>query len=240
MRKWIKYTLISLFVVALSLVGATWWLYEATQQVPQFYQQALTAPVEVQRQASDALLAEASDLVSSARKQGEWDAVFAEQEINGWLAIDLKENHPTLLPKEIQEPRLTIHEDEICLAWRVNHPQYSGVMSVSLTPEILEPNIMLLRIRQAKAGAVPLPLGKIMEVVNKHASAAKLPVRWTQVDGDPAALVEMTADDSSKFIRQITEITLGNGELYVSGTTIPRTSNPPESIARHPRAPQGQ
>ena len=40
------------------------------------------------------------------RRMGGWEAHFTDQQVNGWLAVDVPKNHPDLLPPEISHPRV--------------------------------------------------------------------------------------------------------------------------------------
>ncbi len=49
---------------------------------------------------------------------GHWSAVFTDEQINGWLAADLPEKFPQLLPPEIQDPRVVFAPGQLQLACR--------------------------------------------------------------------------------------------------------------------------
>jgi len=222
MRKAVR--IFALGMVVLLLAGGVmgFLAWRAAQHVPEFYAQAIEIPAEKQEHASDELLAKASSLASQAQHAGRWEAAFTAEQINGWLAVDLPKNHPKLLPKEAQHPRVAITADELLLGWRLEHPQYTGVVSLSVTPSIAAPNVLLLRVRKARAGSIPLPLNSILEAVAKGANDAKLPVRWLQVDEDPVAEITLPEDTESKQIQRIDEVRLEEGKIFLGGTTEPR------------------
>src|SRR5688572_5076330 len=60
--------------VALAIVLAVslWGVYQASQQVPQFYEQALAAPPETQVAAGQALERQAASLNNQVRRPGRW------------------------------------------------------------------------------------------------------------------------------------------------------------------------
>src|SRR5688572_28758959 len=68
-------------------------VYRASQQVPDFYREAIIADSQRQAAASKEMLRTATALVNDAQQEGEWEAEFTEEQINGWLAVDLVENH---------------------------------------------------------------------------------------------------------------------------------------------------
>lgn len=197
-------------------------LYRASQHVPEFYEQALVQKPAIERQASDEMLANATRLVNAAKRQGDWECTFTEQQINGWLAVDLEENHPKLLPREVHDPRVSITKQRIQIGWQVEHEKFHGVVSLDVALSVSEPNVLALRVMSARAGAVPLPLAEVLEKISTGARDAGLPVRWVQEGGDPVALVTVEPEDDGKLERLLDRVELRDGEVYLAGTTRPR------------------
>ena len=195
--------------------------YQATQQVPEFYEQALVVEPERQRQASDALLVQASNLASTSHREGSWEVTFTENQINGWLAVDLKENHPKLLPREFRDPRIAIKQNQAQIGCRVDQNGFTTVCSLGLEVKLLEPNVLAVRVLAARAGVVPLPLDKILEKVSEGARKANLAIRWAQEGGDPVAVITIPPQGEGKLERRIETVELGDGEIRIAGSTVP-------------------
>ncbi|HEY1065216.1 MAG TPA: hypothetical protein VGE52_03875, partial [Pirellulales bacterium] len=119
--------LIGLLIACVLLVGGLYW---ASQQQPKFYQEALVVSPQKQREASDQLLAQAAALQSTARREGDWEAVFTAEQINGWLAVDLVENHPDVLPKEVRSPRVAFKPQEVLVGWTLAQSGLETVCSL--------------------------------------------------------------------------------------------------------------
>ena len=221
MRRKIQAALVGVgcLLLVLLMIGAAG--YQATQQVPEFYEQALVVEPERQRQASDALLVQASNLASTSHREGSWEVTFTEDQINGWLAVDLKENHPKLLPREFSDPRIAISETQAQIGCRVEQNGFQTVFSLGLEVKLLEPNVVALRVRAARAGMVPLPLDKILERVSDGARKANLPIRWAQESGDPVAVITIPPQGEDKLERRIETIELRAGEIHIAGSTVP-------------------
>src|SRR5687768_11397356 len=79
-------------IIALALTGFS--VYRAAQHVPRFYEEALAVDPVEQRQAGEELERLALDLHNEVQRAGDWEAVFSEDQINGWLAVDLEEKFP--------------------------------------------------------------------------------------------------------------------------------------------------
>ncbi|OHB67618.1 MAG: hypothetical protein A2V70_03470, partial [Planctomycetes bacterium RBG_13_63_9] len=164
-------------------------LYKGLKHEPQFYREALAVDPAAQKQTSDEMLRRATALRNDVQRGGPWHALFTAEQINGWLAVDLAENYPDALPETLSDPRVAIRPDRIMLACRLRQAYGSSVVSLTVEPYLPEPNLLALRIRQARAGALPAPLGKILDGISQAAAQAQLRVHWQQADGDPVVFL---------------------------------------------------
>src|SRR5687767_9258680 len=94
----------ALFVVMLALIvvgaAALFGIYRASQQVPQFYQQALTRSY-AEADYGERFERQALALHNQARRAGAWEVRFTEEEINAWLAAVLPQKFPQALASGI-------------------------------------------------------------------------------------------------------------------------------------------
>lgn len=214
---------ISLVVAALAIVavaGLLVWTYLATQQVPEFYRQATAADGPKEEQASDEMLQRATALVNDARREGRWEAVFSEAQINGWLAVDLEQNHGELLPAGVSDPRVHIAPDGAVLACRWQEGKVSTVLSLELGIYLADRGKLAMRIKAARAGDLPLPLDQVVQAVNRSAADLNAPVEWFEADGDPVAAVALpmpSGDEGAKVL--VDALELRDGQVYVAGRT---------------------
>lgn len=208
-------------VVGLLLIGLAGFVafYHGLHHVPAGYQRALETAPEVQARGSEEMVQKVTSLGSDLRRQGSWQALFTEAQINGWLAIDLSQNHPQTLPAEIREPRVVIEPEQVTVAFRFVQGRWDTVVSLAVEPYVPEPNVLALRFRKARAGSLPLPLSQILEQVPRIAQRLDLQVQWRQADGDPVALLRFPTPNRDKRQVQLESLRLGQGELYLSGTT---------------------
>jgi hypothetical protein len=220
-----------LVIAAIALV----WTDRAVHHVPSFYRQALKVDRKVQERSSTEFLQQAAALVSEAPKTGSWHAVFTQDQINGWMAVDLMKNHRGLLPEGVSDPQILITPTEVTLACLYEKGKISTVFSLQLEAFLAEPNVIALRIQRARAGAMPLPLDQILQGFSTAAQRAKLQLDWKQSDGDPVALVTLPSllcDD--ELLLRLETLELSEGELRLAGQTEPYnppvagTSNPPQ------------
>lgn len=214
------YAALAVLVLVFGFLG---WAYRATQQVPEFYVRQLELEA-FQKRAGDALEKQALQLNSQIRKSERWQARFTAEDINGWLAVDLPQKFPQALPSDVQSPRVAIGPEMIQLACKVESPRFSSVVSLGLQPYVTsEPNVIALRVKQLAAGSLPLPLSQYMEQITEQCAKSGLPLRWTEEEGDPVALVTLPLEPKDFQDRQVRleQIELAQGEIILSGTSEP-------------------
>lgn len=116
-------------------------------------------------------------------------------------------------------PQVAIREGGALLACR--YESYKVTTTLSLGIQIWltdEPNVVAIRFREAQAGLIQVPLDHVAHYAIQHAQHYKLPLRWVEIGGSPAALMNIpTEDDGSADRIWIESLELREGELYVAG-----------------------
>ena len=195
-------------------------MYKGAQQVPEEYRHAVQIEQDVLREANDEMLQQATALASDVAKEGSWQALFTDRQINGWLAVDLPENHSLILPESMSDPRVAISPEGVKLYCRFHHKSIDSVVTLTVEPYMAEPNVLAFRIHRIRAGIIPVPLDKVLSAISKAALKAEMPLRWRQAEGDPVALltIPQPRDENDKIV-EIESLRLGEGEIYLSGKT---------------------
>ena len=227
----------ALFVVAgvLLLViftGAIFGIHWACQQPPAFYCDALAQDHSTAHQASDALLREAAALVSDLHKSGRWQALFTAEQINGWLAYDMLQNHPHLFPPAICDLRVAIQQDRAQIAFRWTKPAWSAIVFLETQIFLREENVVAMRICKARAGLLPLPLNGLLHDLIAAAEEIGLRVEQEQIDGDPVLLISVAGFQPEDKPLSLESLELTNGEIFVAGRSQRDTPGGP--LARRP------
>jgi hypothetical protein len=202
-------------------------LYRATQQTPEFYQQALAATPEVQAEAGDELERRILDLRNELRNEGRFDVQFTHEQINGWLAADLPEKFPTLLPRGVSEPRIAFEPSLTRLACRYEDSRISAVVSLDADVYLTEdPNVVAVRLRQVRAGSLPIPLSQFLDQISERATAGGLPLQWSELEGDPLALVTIPpiVDERANTLLHLEAIEVLDGKVRFVGRTEPMST----------------
>ncbi|MFZ5832545.1 MAG: hypothetical protein ACOY3P_20855 [Planctomycetota bacterium] len=224
---------ILLAIVAVGALAAVL-LWRGAAHVPAAYREALATSPETLAKHSDKMLQHSAELASDIQKKGQWEAAFTAEEINGWLAVDLPRNHPGLLPAEITDPRISIQPDAVVFYCRADRGGVSGVLSLEVEPQIVEPNVLGLRFRRLRAGSLPLPRRELVDRIADASAKADLPLQWKQLGGDPVAMLTLrprAADPPSDNASEkrpaepaevvIDAVQLADGEIIIQGHTEP-------------------
>jgi hypothetical protein len=207
-------------------------VYRSLKQVPNYYEQAMRLEPSRQAEAGDELEKRVLQLHNEVVRRGKWEALFTDEVINGWLAVDLPEKFPGALPEGITDPRVAIERERLLIACRHMSEQLEVVVNLELSIHLTdEPNVVAVRICKARAGVVPLPLKEYLDLITKAARRAGIQLRWQQVEGDPVALVTIPRnhEDYQATEIRIETVVLRDGELYLSGTTDTEQPTPTKS-----------
>jgi cytochrome c-type biogenesis protein CcmE len=209
-------------VLAIMSGVSLWSVYQASQQVPEFYVQALAAPRETQAAAGQELEKQALSLNSQVRRSGQWEARFTQDQINGWLAVDLPTKFPGSLPRGVSEPRVAVAQGQIQLAVKWQQGSTSAVLSASGEVYLTEePNQVAVRILSVRAGVLPVPLARFLDEIANRAASSGLPLEWTEIEGDPVALITLPLEREEFRGKQllVEELRLEEDAIVVAGKT---------------------
>jgi len=217
MRRFLLFAVAPLLLVA---AGGAYWLYSASQDVPEFYSEALYIPPEKADVAGDEFSQSAVALAGNVREEGDWTAYFTDEQINGWLATDLPEKHPKLLPPEFTDPRVRILEDQAQVGIRCKLGGVSTVAWIDVSVSMTEAYEAAVRFRRVRAGSLPLPQTEVLDAVSQVAADLGLTLRWTTIEGDPTAIMALPPLDERGLSYELTRLKLAPGKLYIAGRTL--------------------
>jgi hypothetical protein len=219
MRKRTRFALFAIAVLGL-LAATIYATYHASQHVPEFYAAALSVPVDAQEKQSDVMLKQVTTLHNELQAKGRWQQVFKAATINGWLAVDLPRNHPTLLPAGMHDPRVQISPQGITLACQVDRGGLHGVVSLQVSAFVESNNVVGLQVKKARLGAIPWSFRTVLDTITTAAQRSNVDIRWRQSDSDPVALLNVASvQGDRKQVIHIDTIRLEEGALVVAGTT---------------------
>jgi hypothetical protein len=183
-----------------------------------------------QEQAGDELEQNVLELRNDARSPGRWEAVFTDEQINGWLAVQLPEKFPGTLPPGVESPRVAIRDGQVNIAARYQDKLVSSVVSINLDVRLTEEaNTLAVTIKRIRAGTLPVPVKHYLDRISRTAERGEIPLRWSQSEGDPVALVTIPSRHDDYVHREIfvETIEFREGEVYLAGRTddVPAASS---------------
>ena len=218
MRKAVPILVMASAALAVVITFACIGIYQITHAAPQFYQDLLAQDVETQKQASDEFVQQTLTLVSDIQQQGHWQTAFTDEQINGWLAVDVPQNLPDAIPPEISNPRVRIRPGEATIACQLKTDKIDAVVSLTVNVFVSAPNEVATRFRRATIGSLPVPMGNVIEPIGQAAAQLDLRMTWRQQEGDPVAVI-LLDEDASEERRGLAldAIELGDGELLIAG-----------------------
>jgi uncharacterized protein YpmS len=196
-------------------------VYVALGRVRPFYTEALAIDPQVLETGSRELESRATVLYSEARQPGEWRAKFTAEQINGWLALQLAEVFAGALPNDVSEPRVAIEDDQLTIGCRAKRGGVETVVTADATVMLTEEGDVAVRLQSVHAGSLPLPVMQVADDVSRACQSLSLPVRWTQVDGQPVAIVDVSHALAGKKSQTVLDaVELRDGAIYIAGHTV--------------------
>src|SRR5262249_23199523 len=148
---------VGIFALALSSLGAG--LYVLARHVPHRYANATLPEGPDLNEQSDLCVQKVFDLHNAIKNERPFQAKFTDAQINSYLnsGLDNMGLRDKVLPEAVTEPRVTIEEDRVRIAFRYGSGFWSTVVSLDLriwVPE-LQPNVVVVQLLGLQAGALP-------------------------------------------------------------------------------------
>ncbi|MFK7768003.1 MAG: hypothetical protein AB8B55_12340 [Mariniblastus sp.] len=209
-----------LFFVLLASAGA-YWVYQSAQTIPEFYQAALSLDEEVADVEGDEFEKRVLNLQNDARSKSEWQAIFTEAQVNGWIASDMPEKFPDSLPQIVEDPRVVMLPQNLKLAMRVKSGRFEGILIASTDVFCTEDGRIGVRIKTVSVGVLPIPIAQFADRIADAIRSAGVDVEWTETEGDPVALLKLPKDffEFEGVHARPTGIEIEEGKVILSGET---------------------
>ena len=214
-KRWVQVLLLLLVLLA----GGIAWVIYAVRQVRPFYTAALAIPQPKLKQGSREFLNRASRFKNDVVKPGEWQLLLTDEQINGWFAVDLANNHPDALPAEIQNPRVKIDPQQISFGVMIEREPFPVAASIDVTLKITGPRELMLRIITARAGNLPWPVDSIIAQIRSSMKDQGWTIRETTVGNDPVLLLSPPPPAEGKGDLILETLELREGEIFLRGRT---------------------
>lgn len=164
--RWRRRLMVMLLVLLVVVAGGLYSTYQATQQAPEFYTVVAAKPLAPSnappvRVVADQQIEEAE---TAARVKSNWRFEFTQDQVNEFLANELPEQAPNLLPKSIKDPRIKIEPGKALLGCQYDSERFKAVLWVETEAAVAEDGKSIKLIpKSAGAGMLPMPLARLFE-----------------------------------------------------------------------------
>ncbi len=222
LRRGLLKSLLAVLLVTAILISCAYYL---SQREPEFYQIALRQSPEVAKQKGAELESAMWAIYNAVLEQDQWGGEVTQEQINGWLATELPEKFPELLPEDvIAKPRVSIGRGEISIAGRAKYYGISGIVVGKLDLfKTDQKNTFALRFRSIYAGIIPIPIKSFADQITKGLNQKGYQTRWTELEGDPLLTVVTPEEDlliHGLYRVNIETIDIEKRRIIFSGTTV--------------------
>ena len=211
-----------IFLVALLLGLGLFLVYRAAKHVPEFYRQAIVSSPEQQHQFSEEFKKQLADLQSEVEKNQRFETILSEDQINGWLATTVAQQHAHRLPKGMREPRVAIQDGEVRVGCHFRRGKLDSVVWLIADLDLTEENNTLeIRLRGLKAGLIPFSIERFQEQVTVSLRRAKLKFHWVAGAEELTARIQLPERFEGLAGKAVhfEKIELQAGRLLFSGRT---------------------
>ena len=224
-RHWFR-TLLGWLVLVLAIAIATLaYAYHCFQKEPEFYQVALRQTPEFARAKGAELETTVMEIYNAVLEQGPWRGEVSQDQINGWLAIELPQKFPEMLPEDVvADPRVSIVKGEISLAGRAQYQGVKGIVVAKLDVfKTDQKNQFAVRFRGIHAGVIPIPIRSFADDISKGLNRHGYQTMWTELEGDPLLTVIVPEEElliHALYRVNIETVDIEEAKIIVSGTTV--------------------
>ena len=214
--------LMVLTALLLLLVLLLFFVYRAAKHVPEFYRQALASSAEQQQQFGEEFKQQLLDLQANLDKNRRFETVLSEDQINGWLATTVAQQHAHRLPSGMRDPRVSIQDGEVKVGSHFRRGKIDTVVWLIADLKLIEKNTVVeIRLRGLKAGLIPFSIERFQEQITASLTRAKLKITWVEGAEEVTARIQLPErfEDLGGKLVQFEKIELQPGGLLFSGRT---------------------
>ena len=204
--------------VLLAVTLAT--LLLAVKCKPAFYAKSLKVEQSVLVQKSKAAVEKTMGTFEKLKPtETNWKTEYTEDEINGYLAVDLKRDYPKILPKEIKNPRIQLLDDQLEFACEIDSGSFSGVLDLGMKIQFPSPNSCEIRFQKAKLGLLPFSNETIRDLLADGLRQSGAKVEIKEIEGEPAFVANFAIPlEEKKLLLLLENLSVQNGALSLAGS----------------------
>ncbi len=229
--------LLGLAILAATLTLVVGGLLLLLYREPDFYHaRALPAGRERQKNSQD-FLARSSRLYDGIKYARRWDEHFTEAQINSFFDEDFVRSgfSERMLPEHVSQPRVSISDDEIRLAFRYGLNAWcSTVVSLDFRVKLAnaEPNCIAVELEGLHAGSLPISVQSMLDRISEVARRSDIEVAWYRnpTSGNAVAVLRFQANQARPTVL-LDRLELNQGEIVIGGRSLdPNQASPLRSM----------
>lgn len=164
-----------------------------------------------------------SALHAALMREGSWEGAFIEDDANAWLATDLPRNHRNLLPARVTEPRIDLQPRRVAISARVALAGLRPVATIVLGVRLREPNQLGVTVEEAWLGAIPLPVGPVLNAVRQRFDQLGMVTSIRRLDDRSVLVVYIpSTHEAGGPSHWLESLSIADGSVAVAGRTLVR------------------
>ena len=220
MRRTFRLITYSLLAVLLLLLLTLYALYLSAQRPPKFYRDGLEVASDLQQVRNKEMIRKIRLLNNDLQKTDvPWEGRFSNEELNGYLAVEVGKASSNLFPPEIKEPRMIVRDRRLDFACRLEQGQITGILHFAMDATMPEPNLLTLRLKHVALGRLPITRDRPMQMLLEALRKQGYSVTEGTLDGDPTLTVPLDFQYGKDKTILLENIELLDGGIRISGTT---------------------
>jgi hypothetical protein len=212
-----------LVMLLLAVLGACF-VYYLSQKQPEFYTAAMKTDPQRSKALGSRLETSVLDLYNVAQIPTKWQGELSEEGINGWLATDLPDKFPELLPENVKDPRVNLAENRLTIAARCSYKDLEGMLVGDFDLFCTDvPNQVAVRIGSIKFGLVPFPVTQFANLIGDALLDAGYRSTWTEMNGDPVLLIDVPDEHlviEDYYRIQVSSFDITDRKIILTGETV--------------------
>ena len=220
MRRTFRLIAYSLLTILLVLLLVLYALYLSAQRPPKFYRDGLEVATGLQQERSKKMLQKIRRFNNDLQKTDvPWEGSFSNEELNGYLAIEVGKASSNLFPPEVKEPRLHIGDRQLDFACQLEQGPLTGILHLAIDVTVPEPNLLTLRLKHVSLGRLPISRERPKQLLLDSLRSQGYDVTEDIRDGDPTFTISLEFKYPKGKKVNLESIELLEGGIRISGTS---------------------
>lgn len=215
---WRKVFYILLGFGALVVVAALY-LMSLIQAVPVIYEKELKHPLSTYDEPLQQFLEVVDDIKTNLHLGDDLDCEVTQEQLNGWLATQLKGNSRVSVPSGIESPRVILEGKSQTIYFTIVRPRFHSVISLKLETRLADqPNAIELKIQSVHAGSLPIRLKRVFDEIESAMTRSGVNFKWKAGTERTVAIIHIPTKVRIKREREllITELDFQTGSIHVT------------------------